>query len=188
MAGDILLYQTDIVPIGDDQRQHLELDPRCRRALQQPLRRDVQGARRRLPRGGRADHGPAGARAGRCRRPAGTPQGTVRILDELDMIRKKFKLGGHRLGTGGPPRRRQAGRDEPDRHRLLAHRRARERDRGALRRLRLRAVQDRCRRRGRRGADSRSRSATTSCVPTRSSCSACSPAAPRRRARPPSRR
>src|SRR5256714_124429 len=25
MAGDILLYKTDIVPIGDDQRQHLEL-------------------------------------------------------------------------------------------------------------------------------------------------------------------
>jgi tryptophanyl-tRNA synthetase len=25
MAGDILLYQTDLVPIGDDQRQHLEL-------------------------------------------------------------------------------------------------------------------------------------------------------------------
>src|ERR687885_588020 len=25
MVGDILLYQTDLVPIGDDQRQHLEL-------------------------------------------------------------------------------------------------------------------------------------------------------------------
>src|SRR6185436_14116767 len=25
MAGDILLYQTTVVPIGDDQRQHLEL-------------------------------------------------------------------------------------------------------------------------------------------------------------------
>src|SRR5205085_7378327 len=25
MAGDILLYQTDLVPIGEDQRQHLEL-------------------------------------------------------------------------------------------------------------------------------------------------------------------
>src|SRR3954467_15331544 len=25
VGGDILLYQTDIVPIGDDQRQHLEL-------------------------------------------------------------------------------------------------------------------------------------------------------------------
>src|SRR5438046_6601356 len=24
-AGDILLYQTDVVPVGDDQRQHLEL-------------------------------------------------------------------------------------------------------------------------------------------------------------------
>ncbi|HEY6016375.1 MAG TPA: tryptophan--tRNA ligase, partial [Gaiellaceae bacterium] len=25
MAGDILLYQADIVPVGDDQRQHIEL-------------------------------------------------------------------------------------------------------------------------------------------------------------------
>src|SRR6184192_1994044 len=25
MAGDILLYQTDLVPIGEDQRQHLQL-------------------------------------------------------------------------------------------------------------------------------------------------------------------
>src|SRR5438045_9537057 len=25
MAGDILLYQTDLVPVGDDQRQHIEL-------------------------------------------------------------------------------------------------------------------------------------------------------------------
>src|SRR5207237_8973443 len=25
MAGDILLYQTEIVPVGDDQRQHVEL-------------------------------------------------------------------------------------------------------------------------------------------------------------------
>jgi tryptophanyl-tRNA synthetase len=25
MAADILLYQTDIVPVGDDQKQHVEL-------------------------------------------------------------------------------------------------------------------------------------------------------------------
>ena len=25
MAADILLYQTDLVPVGDDQRQHLEI-------------------------------------------------------------------------------------------------------------------------------------------------------------------
>ena len=34
MAGDILLYQTDAVPIGDDQRQHLELTRDIARALQ----------------------------------------------------------------------------------------------------------------------------------------------------------
>src|SRR5690242_18640041 len=25
MAADVLLYQTDVVPVGDDQRQHIEL-------------------------------------------------------------------------------------------------------------------------------------------------------------------
>src|SRR5690242_17917380 len=25
MAGDVLLYQADVVPVGDDQRQHIEL-------------------------------------------------------------------------------------------------------------------------------------------------------------------
>ncbi len=25
MAADILLYQTDVVPVGDDQKQHIEL-------------------------------------------------------------------------------------------------------------------------------------------------------------------
>ena len=45
MAGDILLYQTDIVPIGDDQRQHLELDARHRGALQPAL----SGRRSRSP-------------------------------------------------------------------------------------------------------------------------------------------
>ena len=50
MAGDILLYQADVVPIGDDQRQHLELSREHRRALQRALRRDVHGAGRRLSR------------------------------------------------------------------------------------------------------------------------------------------
>ena len=61
MAGDILLYQTDIVPIGDDQRQHLELHARRRRALQRALRRDLHGAEGRLSRGGCAGQEPAGA-------------------------------------------------------------------------------------------------------------------------------
>jgi tryptophanyl-tRNA synthetase len=90
MAGDILLYQTDIVPIGDDQRQHLE------------LARDV--AERFNGRFGQTFTVPAGvypevgARIMDLQNPSrkmsttgGTPQGTVRLLDEVDTIRKKFR-------------------------------------------------------------------------------------------------
>ncbi|MDF2751155.1 MAG: tryptophan--tRNA ligase, partial [Gaiellaceae bacterium] len=90
MAGDILLYQTDIVPIGDDQRQHLE------------LARDV--AERFNARYGETFVVPdgvypeVGARIMDLQEPAnkmsttiGTAQGTVRLLDEPDVIRKKFR-------------------------------------------------------------------------------------------------
>ncbi len=90
MAGDILLYQTDIVPIGDDQRQHLELS------------RDVAerfnsryGETFKVPRGVYPE---VGARIMDLQEPTkkmsttgGTPQGTVLVLDDADTIRKKFK-------------------------------------------------------------------------------------------------
>ena len=90
MAGDILLYQTDIVPIGDDQRQHLE------------LARDVAerfngryGELFVVPEGVYPE---VGARIMDLQEPtrkmsttSGTPQGTVRLLDEPDVIRKKFR-------------------------------------------------------------------------------------------------
>ena len=90
MAGDILLYQTDIVPIGDDQRQHLE------------LARDVAerfnsrfGETFVVPRG---VYPQVGARIMDLQEPTkkmsttgGTEQGTVVLLDEPDVIRRKFK-------------------------------------------------------------------------------------------------
>jgi tryptophanyl-tRNA synthetase len=90
MAGDILLYQTDIVPIGDDQRQHLE------------LARDVAerfntrfGETFTIPRGVYPE---AGARIMDLQEPTrkmsttgGTPQGTVLIADPPDTVRKKFR-------------------------------------------------------------------------------------------------
>jgi tryptophanyl-tRNA synthetase len=90
MAGDILLYQTDIVPIGDDQRQHLELS------------RDVAerfnarfGETFKVPEGVYPE---VGARIMDLQEPTkkmsttiGTPQGTVRLLDDPDTIRKKFR-------------------------------------------------------------------------------------------------
>jgi tryptophanyl-tRNA synthetase len=90
MAGDILLYQTDIVPIGDDQRQHLE------------LARDVAerfnsryGETFKVP---HAVYPEVGARIMDLQEPTkkmsttnGTPQGTVLVLEDPDTIRKKFK-------------------------------------------------------------------------------------------------
>ena len=90
MAGDILLYQTDIVPIGDDQRQHLE------------LARDVAerfnarfGETFTVPQGVYPE---VGARIMDLQEPekkmsttGGTPQGTVKLLDDPDTIRKKFR-------------------------------------------------------------------------------------------------
>jgi tryptophanyl-tRNA synthetase len=90
MAGDILLYQTDIVPIGDDQRQHLEL---ARDVAQRFNAR--YGETFKIP---RAVYPTVGARIMDLQEPenkmsttGGTAQGTVLVLDEPDVIRKKFK-------------------------------------------------------------------------------------------------
>ena len=61
MAGDILLYQTDIVPIGDDQRQHLELARDIAERFNSRYGETFTVPRGVYPEVGRADHGPAGA-------------------------------------------------------------------------------------------------------------------------------
>jgi tryptophanyl-tRNA synthetase len=90
MAADILLYDTDRVPVGDDQRQHLELT------------RDV--AERFNSRYGHtftvpeADIPKVGARVMDLQDPTrkmsksvDSPQGTVLMLDEPAVIERKFK-------------------------------------------------------------------------------------------------
>jgi tryptophanyl-tRNA synthetase len=90
MAGDILLYQTDLVPIGDDQRQHLELS----RDLAERFNSRF-GETFRVPNG---KYPETGARIMDLQEPenkmsttGGTPQGTVLIADAPDVIRKKIK-------------------------------------------------------------------------------------------------
>jgi tryptophanyl-tRNA synthetase len=90
MAGDILLYQTDIVPIGDDQRQHLELTRNVAERFNSRY-----GETFTVPTGVYPEEG---ARVKNLQEPerlmstsAGNPQGVVRIVDEPDVIRKKFK-------------------------------------------------------------------------------------------------
>jgi tryptophanyl-tRNA synthetase len=98
MAGDILLYQTTHVPIGNDQQQHLELS------------RDI--AERFNARFGETFAVPAGiypevgARIMDMQEPTkkmsttgGTPQGTLLMLDPPDVIRKKVKSAVTDSGT-----------------------------------------------------------------------------------------
>jgi len=89
-AADILLYDTNEVPVGDDQRQHIEIT------------RDI--AERFNSRYGNTFVIPdavvpaAGARVMDLQRPsnkmsksADSPQGTVNVLDDPKVIEKKFK-------------------------------------------------------------------------------------------------
>ena len=90
-AGDILLYQTDIVPVGIDQRQHIEIT------------RDVAerfnsryGETFTLPSGVYPE---VGAKIMDLQDPekkmsttGGTEQGTVYLLDSADDVRRKFKV------------------------------------------------------------------------------------------------
>jgi tryptophanyl-tRNA synthetase len=90
MAGDILLYQTDVVPVGDDQRQHVELA----RDIAQRFNARF-GETFKIPRGVYPE---VGARIMDLQEPTkkmsttgGNEQGTVLVLDSPDVIRKKFK-------------------------------------------------------------------------------------------------
>lgn len=89
MAGDILLYQTDVVPIGDDQRQHLEVTRDIAQRFNQRF-----GETFKLPRG---QYPEAGARIMDLTEPekkmstSTSPEmGKILMVDSPDLIRKKI--------------------------------------------------------------------------------------------------
>jgi tryptophanyl-tRNA synthetase len=90
MAADILLYDTDVVPVGDDQRQHVELTRDIAERFNQRFGETLV-----VPRGVYPEEG---ARVKNLQEPErlmsttrGAPAGVVRMIDEPDVIRKKFK-------------------------------------------------------------------------------------------------
>jgi len=98
MAGDILLYQTDIVPIGDDQRQHLEL---ARDVAQRFNSR--YGETFSIPEGVFPE---TGGRVMNLQEPSvkmsksrGVESGTVLMLDPPDTVRKKVRSAVTDSGT-----------------------------------------------------------------------------------------
>lgn len=98
MAADILLYQTDLVPVGEDQKQHLELT----RDLAIRFNRDY-GETFRVP----EPYIPkVGARIMSLSDPTkkmsksdDDPAGGVMLLDDADIIQRKFKRAVTDSGT-----------------------------------------------------------------------------------------
>src|SRR5678816_1310151 len=98
MAADILLYHTDLVPVGDDQRQHLELT----RDLAIRFNRDF-GETFKVP---DAYIPKVGARIMSLSDPAkkmsksdDDPNGCVLLMDDADTVQKKFKRAVTDSGT-----------------------------------------------------------------------------------------
>ncbi len=99
MASDILLYQTDLVPVGEDQKQHLELT----RDLAVRFNR-VYGETFRVP---EAFIPRVGARIMSLSNPAKkmsksdeeSEMGCIMLMDDADAIRRKFKRAVTDSGT-----------------------------------------------------------------------------------------
>jgi len=90
MAADILLYRTNLVPVGDDQRQHVELTRDIAERFNQRF-----GETFVVPEVGIPEQG---ARIRNLQEPErlmsttrGAPQGVVRLIDPPDVVSKKFK-------------------------------------------------------------------------------------------------
>jgi tryptophanyl-tRNA synthetase len=97
-AADILLYQTDGVPVGEDQRQHIEL---ARNVAERFNAR--YGETFTVP---EMIAAPVGGKIMDLQEPerkmsttGGTPQGTVLVLDPPEVVRKKFKTAVTDSGT-----------------------------------------------------------------------------------------
>jgi len=99
MAADILLYQTDLVPVGEDQKQHLELT----RDIAIRFNRDY-GETFRVP---EAFIPKVGARIMSLADPAKkmsksdeeSEAGCIMLLDDADAVRRKFKRAVTDSGT-----------------------------------------------------------------------------------------
>jgi tryptophanyl-tRNA synthetase len=89
MAADVLAYRAGEVPVGDDQRQHVELMREIARRFNQRFGETLVVPELRIPE--------VGARIMDLQEPerkmsttGGTPQGTVLVLDGPEVIRKKL--------------------------------------------------------------------------------------------------
>ncbi len=88
MAADILLYQTDLVPVGQDQQQHVELARTLARKFNQKFGETFKVPEAKLPK--------AGAKIMSLQEPAkkmsksDSPESYIALFDEPEVIKKKI--------------------------------------------------------------------------------------------------
>ena len=147
-AADVLAYRATEVPVGEDQRQHIELMREIARRFNERFGETLVEPEHRIPE--------VGARIMDLQEPerkmstsGATEAGTVYVLDEPDAIRKKFAQRRHRLRREVLRGDGQARGHEPDRRARGGARVRPGGDRARVRGRRLRRFQAG----GRRGRD-----------------------------------
>ena len=97
-AADVLAYRANDVPVGDDQRQHIELMREIARRFNERFGEILVEPEHRIPE--------VGARIMDLQRPdskmattGGSEQGTVLVLDDPDTVRKKIRSAVTDSGT-----------------------------------------------------------------------------------------
>ena len=149
-AADVLAYRADEVPVGEDQREHLELMRDIARRFNCPFGDDLLVVpEHRIP--------AVGARIMDLQAPdrkmsttGGSAQGTVYVLDEPAAIAKKFRSSVTDSGSEVRRAPDKRGDLQPDRDPGRRARRGPGDDRGRVLRIRLRGLQAGGCRRGRR--------------------------------------
>src|SRR5256885_13065570 len=89
-AADILLYQSDAVPVGEDQRQHVELTRDIAERFNSRYGETLAVPRVVVPKLGAKIMDPQEPTK-KMSTTGGTAQGTVLVLDEPDTLRKKIR-------------------------------------------------------------------------------------------------
>jgi hypothetical protein len=165
-AADILIYQADRVPVGEDQRQHLELTRDIAERFNARFGETFVVPEAYIPKvGGRVmDLQNPTAKMSKS---SASPAGRIEVLDSPDGDPAQGPLGRDRLGPRGAGPAGQAGDLQPAGAVLGGHRQGGERAGAGLRRPRLRRLQGRPGRRPDRLPGPGARALPPSCAATR---------------------
>src|SRR5205807_974200 len=99
MASDILLYQTDLVPVGEDQKQHLELTRDIAIRFNRDYGQTFAVPEPFIPKVGARIMSLADPTKKMSKSDEESEAGCVMLLDEVDAVRRKFKRAVTDSGT-----------------------------------------------------------------------------------------